>query len=87
MGQASTPLFRRAIVPWYDSDAVCYSVVALMTVILLFSIIGIVAAREGPEYRGDTWVPVLLVLMSLGVIVSTVVRLVMRNARRGSGLL
>lgn len=87
MATGNTPLFRRAIVPWYDSDAVCYAIVASMALVLLFGIVGIVAAGEEPAYRGDTWVPVLLVVMSLGVIVSIIIRLVKRNLTRASGLM
>ena len=45
MAAGNYPLFRRAIVPWYDSDAVCYAVVTLMAMVSLFGIVGIVAAR------------------------------------------
>ncbi len=86
MRAGKTPLFRKAIVPWYDSDAVCYSVMALMTVVLFFSVFGVVAAGEVPEYRGNAWVPLLLLMMSLGVLISTVTRLVRRNARPASGI-
>ena len=83
-GQA--PLFRNVIVPWYDADTVCYALVALMAVVLIFSILGVAAAREVPEYRGYAWVPLLLAVMSAGVLVSTIVRLFRRNTNRSSGL-
>ncbi len=86
MRTGKSPLFRHVIVPWYDADTVCYSIMALMAVILIFSIIGVAAARNVPEYRGYVWVPVLLAAMSTGVLVSTIVRLVRRNASRSSGL-
>ena len=86
MGTERTPLFRNVIVPWYDADTVCYAVVAVMVVVFLFSVLGIAAAREVPAYRGYTWVPLLLALMSAGVLVSTIVRLVRRNTNRSSGL-
>jgi len=86
MRAGKAPLFRNVIVPWYDADTVCYSVVALMAVALIFSILGVAAAREVPEYRGYVWVPLLLAVMSAGVLVSTIVRLFRRNASRFSGL-
>ncbi len=86
MRTGKSPLFRNVIVPWYDADTVCYSSMALMAVILIFSIVGVAAARNVPEYRGYVWVPVLLAVMSTGVLVSTIVRLVRRNASRSSGL-
>jgi len=86
MRVGKTPLFRNVIVPWYDADTVCYSIMVLMVIILIFSVFGVVAAREVPAYRGYFWVPVLLALMSTGVLVSTIVRLVQRNTNRSSGL-
>lgn len=86
MRAGKTPLFRNVIVPWYDADTVCYSVVALMAVVLIFSILGVVAAREVPEYQGYAWVPLLLAMMSTGVLVSTIARLFRRNVSRSSGL-
>ena len=86
MRAGKTPLFRNVIVPWYDADTVCYSISALMAVVLIFSILGVAAAREVPEYRGYAWVPLLLAMMSAGVLVSTIVRLVRRNTNRSSGL-
>jgi len=78
-------LFRKAIVPWYDSETACYAVFTLMFVILLFGVLGLSAAREVTAYRGYTWVPVALILMSLAVLVSTIIRLVRRVLRRYPG--
>ena len=86
MRTGRTPLFRNVIVPWYDADTVCYGVIVVMIVILIFSFFGIAAAREVLEYRGYIWVPLLLALMSAGVLVSTIVRLVRRNTNRSAGL-
>lgn len=86
MRTGRTPLFRNVIVPWYDADTVCYGIIVLMAIVLIFSFFGIAAAREVTEYRGYFWVPLLLVMMSAGVLVSTIVRLVQRNTNRSSGL-
>lgn len=86
MRPGRTPLFRNVIVPWYDADTVCYGIIVLMTAVLIFSFFGIAAAREVPEYQGYIWVPLLLAIMSAGVLVSTVTRLVRRNTNRTSGL-
>ena len=86
MGADRTPLFRNVIVPWYDADSVCYTIMAVMAAVLVFSAVGVAAAREVPEYRLYTWVPLLLALMSTGVLVSTIVRLVRRNTNRSSSL-
>jgi len=86
MRTGRTPLFRNVIVPWYDADTVCYGIIVLMAVVLIFSFIGIAAAREVPEYRGYFWFPLLLAMMSAGVLVSTIFRLVRRNTNRSAGL-
>jgi len=84
--RTGTPLFRNVIVPWYDADTVCYSVIAFMAVVFIFSIIGVAAASDVSVYQGYVWVPLLLAAMSAGVLVSTIVRLVRRNTNRSSGL-
>jgi hypothetical protein len=78
------PFFRKIILPWYDSDTACYIVIACMVIIILFSFTGISVTREIPEYRVHIWVPVLLVVMCTGVIVSTAIRLAKRYLRRYS---
>jgi glycerol uptake facilitator-like aquaporin len=59
------PLFRRAIIPWYDSTALCWVLVVAMAVLVIFSITGIMVARSNPEYSGFVWVPCLLLVLSL----------------------
>jgi len=78
------PLFRRVIVPWYDSEAACSIVIFLMFLIFLFGSAGISVALENIEYYEYVWVPVLIVVMSGGVIISTTIRLIKRYARRFS---
>jgi hypothetical protein len=76
------PLFRKVIVPWYDSDTACYVFLLGMLLVLLFSIGGLVVARAHPMYRAHTWVPTLLVILSGSVLVSITVRLVRRYLSR-----
>jgi hypothetical protein len=78
------PLFRKVIVPWYDSEAACYTVIFFMFLVFLFGFAGISASRENIAYHEHIWVPVLLVLMSGGVITSTAIRLIRRYSRRFS---
>ncbi|MBW2602693.1 MAG: hypothetical protein JRE28_00045 [Deltaproteobacteria bacterium] len=78
------PLFRRTIIPWYDSEAVCIGVVVLMIIVFFFGVVGISVARESAEYHGYVWIAVLLVVMSGLVIFSTIIRLIKRHARRYS---
>ncbi|MDH3720472.1 MAG: hypothetical protein C0611_14150 [Desulfobacteraceae bacterium] len=78
------PLFRKTIIPWYDSEAVCIGVIVFMLIVFFFGVIGISVARGNAEYHGHVWMAVLLVVMSGGVIFSTVSRLIKRHSRRYS---
>lgn len=73
-----TPVFRKIIVPWYDAEAVCLLTLLFMDTVFLFGMAGIAVAREIPEYHGYIWVPFVLVVLSLSVILSVVIRLVRR---------
>ena len=76
------PLFRKVIAPWYDSEIACIVVIIFMLPILCFGGLGMSAALDYPAYQGYVWVPLLLILMSFFVLVSTIVRLVGRTRRR-----
>jgi hypothetical protein len=78
------PVFRKAIVPWYDSETACLIVIFFMFLVLLFSCAGISVARANTEYHEHVWVPVLLVVMSGSVIITTTIRLIKRYAHRFS---
>jgi len=82
MRMDQNPFFRKIIVPWYDSDTACYIVIAGMGIIIFFGFSGISAALENPAAHAHIWVPVLLVVTSAGVIVSTLVRLLRRYLHR-----
>lgn len=73
-----SPVFRRTIVPWYDSETACLLTLIFLFLVFLFGMAGIAVANEVAEYRPHLWVPVLLTAMSAGVIVSTTIRLIRR---------
>ncbi len=73
------PLFRKVVPPWYDSNWLCWIVLIAMAVMVLFSWAGIVVACSRPEYHAHTWMPVLLLVLSLLVGGSVVYRLVHRH--------
>jgi hypothetical protein len=58
------PMFRKVIVPWYDSETACFLMIVFMVFVFLFGFLGVAAARETAEYNEHIWVPVLLMLMS-----------------------
>ncbi len=78
------PMFRKIIVPWYDSEAACLIMIVFMFFIFLFASAGISIARENFEYHEHIWVPVLLLVMSGAVIVSAIIRLIRRYAYKFS---
>jgi hypothetical protein len=73
------PLFRRAIIPWYDNTALCWVLVAAMVALVYFSITGIVVARSNPEYNGFAWAPWVLLVLSLVLVLSISWRLIQRR--------
>ena len=77
-------LFRKEIVHWYDSDPVCYLLIFMMFIVFLFGIAGISVSRENAEFYGYAWIAVLLMVTSIGIIVSTTIRLAKRYADRFS---
>ena len=78
-----SPLFRKTISPWYDSEALCFVAIVLMVMVLLFSACGLWVARENSEYYLHLWVPASLLLMCFYVILSISIRLVRRFSRQG----
>lgn len=76
------PFFRKIIVPWYDSDTACYIVMICMGLFMFFGFCGIAAARENPATHVHIWVPILLIVLGAGVIISTLIRLLKRHLHR-----
>ena len=81
MRLGQNPLFRKAIVPWYDSETACLIVILFLVVVFLFGLAGISVARDNSVYREHMWVAVLLAVLSGGVVVSTSIRLITRYVR------
>jgi hypothetical protein len=80
------PMYRKAIVPWWDSEIACLLVIISMFVAFLFGMLGISVAHGYLAYRPFVWVPVLVVILSAFVILSTTIRLIRRylSAKRKS---
>ncbi len=73
-----TPVFRKVVLPWYHSKAVYICVIIFMMLVFLFGLIGISVAQENAACRHHIWLPILLVVLSGGVIVCFGVRLIRR---------
>lgn len=72
------PIFRKIIVPWYDSGTACLFLILFMVLVFLFGIAGLSVSSEIVEYNDFIWVPILLILLSGWVAVSTMIRLIKR---------
>ena len=75
------PMFRKAILPWYDTDTACVLTGVFMLIVFAFSLAGIAVALETPEYLRHIWVPCTLLVFSLLVVASLLFRLFRRRAR------
>ena len=84
MSADKTPVFRKAVIPWYNSTTAHVIVVVLMLLVLLFAISGIAVARENPTYHGFIWVPAVLLAMSVAIIAATAIRLIKRYVQRSN---
>ncbi|MDY6792493.1 MAG: hypothetical protein SWH54_14620 [Thermodesulfobacteriota bacterium] len=78
------PIYRRLIVPWYDSLSACCIVLIFMIIVFLFALTGLYVACEKDEHIAHIWVPSLLMLMSTWVFVLTSIRLIKRYKRQAS---
>ena len=76
--EEENPVFRKTVLPWYDSEAACLVMIIFMYLVFLFSATGIYVASENAVYRNFTWVPWLLSALSTVVIISTTIRLIRR---------
>ena len=72
-------LFRKAFIPWYDTEPVMVLTLAFAVAVMLFSITGVAAALDTPRYHAYIWVPCLLGMLSLVTTLSTLIRLLRRG--------
>lgn len=78
MRLAKNPVYRKEIVPWYDSETACYIFIVFMFFVFLFGFLGIMVAYKFPQYKEHICIPVFLVISSLFAGLSTIIRLVRR---------
>ena len=70
------PLFRKVIVPWYNSKAACRVIIICTLFTLLFGLIGISTANATESYNDYIWIPVVLTVLSGIVLTAAIIRLV-----------
>lgn len=77
-----SPVFRKIIIPWYQSRTAYILVIIAMLLVLAFGILGITVAGEKSEYLDYVWVPLALVFISGIIILTTIIRLVRRHTSK-----
>ena len=81
---APSPVFRKPILPWYDTNAACILLLVFMAVVLLFGLGGLRVAATNPQYRDYLALPILLVVLSGIGTVSVLIRLIRRRFGPGA---
>ena len=76
---------NRQIIPWYDTAAVCWTLIILMLAIFGFAVVGISVARSEARFQAYLWVPATLCVISATVAVSLAWHLLKRRFRKRAG--
>ena len=76
------PVFRKVIIPWYNSTTIYIIMIIFMLLVFFFAMAGISVARQTPEYQGYIWVPIVLLIMSTGIVIAMTARLIKRYTRK-----
>ena len=78
MPSEKSPVFRKPVIPWYQSKTAYGLTIAFMLIVLLVGLVGMSVTREIDAYNGYVWVPALLVVLSGSVIITNIIRLIRR---------
>ncbi len=82
MPSPNSPVFRKEVIPWHRSTTAGIVIMVAMLGTFLFGLAGLGVTQEVEPYRPYAWVPVLLMVMSAFLLVTTAVRLLRRYAAR-----
>ena len=78
MPSEKSPVFRKLVIPWYQSKTAYILTIAFMLVVFLVGLAGISVTRDFDAYNGYIWLPALLVILSGCLIVTNIMRLIRR---------
>ena len=84
MPSSKNPVFRKVIIPWYNSTTVCIIVLIIMLLVSFFAMAGISVSRENFEYQKYVWVPAVLLALTIAIIITMAVRLVKRYTQKSN---
>ncbi len=78
MPSEKNPVFRKPVIPWYQSKTAYGLTIAFMLFVFLVGLVGISVTREYETYKSYIWVPAVLVILSGSLIVTNIIRLIRR---------
>ncbi len=79
MSQDKNPVFRKPIIPWYDSDRACWLAALFGILAGIYGIVGLMVALDATGgYTRHLWLPLLLTGLSAILVISVFVRLIRR---------
>lgn len=81
---APSPVFRKPILPWYDTNAACIVLLVFLAAVLLFGLAGLRVAVTTPEYQGFIGLPIVLAALSGTGCASILIRLISRRYGQGA---
>jgi uncharacterized integral membrane protein len=74
-----SPFFRKPIIPWYDSNLLCWIFIIICTISLVFAIVGIKVALFNHLFSDYVWLPICLGLLALFVMIKILIKLIKRG--------
>ena len=78
MPSEKSPFFRKPVIPWYQSKTAYSVTIVIMLVVFLVGLAGISVSREIDEYNGYLWIPAVLVILSVWLMITNIIRLIRR---------
>ena len=78
MPSEKSPFFRKPVIPWYQSKTAYSVTIIIMLVVFLVGLAGISVSREIDEYNGYLWIPAVLVILSVCLMITNIIRLIRR---------
>jgi hypothetical protein len=78
MPSEKSPVFRKPVIPWYQSKTAYSLTIGFMLVVFFVGIVGISVTREDEAWSGYIWLPALLVISSGCMIITNIIRLIRR---------
>ena len=82
MPSEKNPVFRKPIIPWYQSKTAYSLTIGFMLIVFIVGLVDISVTREYDAYSVYIWIPSLLVILSGCLIIANAIRLIRRYASK-----